>query len=116
MWWEKLAKDESNLVPFIEMRDRVGCIILEREEQGNTYLKRALSSENPTASASTAAGVPIFRNANMARYRLNNGSLMSSRVARRADTVESEIFSGLNCRARSFDMGGAGSTDAYVLG
>ena len=40
---------------------------LYRIERNETHLKSALSSENPEARASTAAGVPIFRRANIAR-------------------------------------------------
>ena len=76
-----------------------------------TYLNSALSSVKPAASASTAAGVPIFRRANMARYRSKRGREASRRVCFRAAIASSEVSSGAALPESNFDEGGAGSME-----
>ena len=85
------------------------------KEKHITYLNSALSSANPAASASTAAGVPTLRSANMARYRSNSGSAVSSSVARSAAMCSGDASSGAALPASSPDVGGAGSMDVYDL-
>jgi hypothetical protein len=84
-------------------------------EDSLSYLNKALSSENPEERASTAAGVPMFRSANIARYRSNKGRLASTRVDCNDATLESETSSSFDGPAKRFDVGGAGSTDVKAL-
>lgn len=79
------------------------------------YLNKALSSEKPDASASTAAGVPTFRSANMARYRSKSGKDVSSSFAFNAKIPPSDTSSGFGVPASSPEEGGAGSMDVYNL-
>ena len=80
-----------------------------------SHLNSALPSENPEDRAPTAAGVPIFRSANMARYRSNKGRWESTRVVCSKSMLESETSSGIDRPAKRFDVGGAGSTDVKAL-
>ena len=82
---------------------------------GRTYLNSALSSVKPAASASTAAGVPIFRRANIARYRSKRGREASRRVCFREAIASSEVSSGAALPDSNLDEGGAGSMEVYVL-
>jgi hypothetical protein len=75
------------------------------------HLNKALSSENPAARASTAAGVPTFRSANIARYRSNNDSRVSNKRSFKAEIPASETSSGFGVPASSPDDGGAGSIE-----
>ena len=74
------------------------------------YLNKALSSEKPEASASTAVGVPILRRANIARYLSNKGSFVSSNFERRSEIHFSGTSWDLNIPDRSPDAG-AGSIE-----
>lgn len=80
-----------------------------------TNLKRALSSENPEARASTASGVPMFLKPNIARYRSKRGRFGSKSFACRLLTVSSVIWSGFAGPDRRPEVGGAGSIEVYVL-
>jgi hypothetical protein len=80
-----------------------------------TYLNNALSSVKPSASASTAAGVPMSRRANMARYRSNSDRDLLSSCSRRPGT----LASGFSC-VTAFclmkpEYDGAGSTEVNFL-
>ena len=79
------------------------------------YLKRALSSEKPDASASTAADVPILRKANMARYLSNSGSSVLRSFSFSDDICASVTSSGAGWPDRRREDGGAGSIEVYVL-
>ena len=91
----------------------------ETQEKWNhvtiTHLKRALSSAKPSANASTAAALPIFRSANIARYRSNNGRSMSSSSSRSRDTVSTPVSAGCRAPASRPEVGGAGSMEVNVL-
>ena len=87
--------------------------VAERIE--STNLKSALSSEKPVARASTASGVPMFRSANIARYRSNRGRLLSISCSLRAMIFDGERSSGFDAPRKRPDVGGAGSIDVYVL-
>lgn len=80
-----------------------------------TYLNRALSSEKPAARASTAAGVPIFRRANMARYRWNRGRFLLIRSFCRSSTTAADTASGFGVPDSKPEVGGAGSMEVYSL-
>jgi len=80
--------------------------MLERD-----YLNNALPSEKPEASAATAAGVPIFRRANIARYLSNKGSLVSSNFERKSETLLSDTSFGLDVPDSSAEVAGAGSME-----
>lgn len=75
------------------------------------YLNKALSSENPAASASTAAGVPILRSANIARYLSNKGNFASSNFERKSKTLLSDAAFGLDVRDSRPEDAGAGSIE-----
>jgi hypothetical protein len=51
----------------------------------------------------------------MARYRSNRGSLVSNSAVRSVDTLVSDTSSGRGRQERSAEVGGAGSTDVYIL-
>lgn len=108
MWREKLAKNECNLVP--KDSKYKGNI-----EQFVTNLNKALLSVKPDASASTASGVPIFRSANIARYRSNRGSFVSSRFDWRSRMLLDEKSVGFGFSERRPDVAGAGSIETYRL-
>jgi hypothetical protein len=78
-------------------------------------LNNALSSENPEASASTAAGVPRLRSANMARYLSNNGSWVFVRSFWREEIWSGDMWSGFGAPESRPDVAGAGSIEVYVL-
>lgn len=66
----------------------------------STYLKRALSSEKPHASASTADGVPIFRKENIARYLSKSGNSVLSNLSL-SDKIDASVTSsGFGCPDR----------------
>lgn len=86
------------------------------EERSGAYLKRALSSAKPAASASTAASFPMLRSPNMALYRSKRGSVLSSSFRCRSCIVSGlAVGAGLLPSEMMPDVGGAGSTDVYVL-
>lgn len=80
-----------------------------------TYLNKALSSENPDASASTASAVPILRRVNMARYRSKRGSCVFVRSVWRDDIRSGDTTSGFGAPESSADVAGAGSIEVYML-
>lgn len=82
-----------------------------RREFGYNYLNRALSSENPEASAATAEGVPILRRANIARYLSNKGSFVSSNLERNSEILLSDTSVCLSVPDRSPEVAGAGSME-----
>lgn len=78
-------------------------------------MNKALSSENPDASASTAAGVPILRRANIARYRWNNGSWEFVRSFWSEEIWSDDTDSGFGAPESKPDVAGAGSIEVYAL-
>ena len=62
-----------------------------------------------------AAGVPIFRRANMARYRWNRGRFLLIRSFRRTSTPASDISSGFGMPDNKPEVGGAGSMETNSL-
>jgi len=84
-------------------------------EKDIPYLNKALSSENPEASAFTASAVPIFRRANMARYRSKRASCVFVRSAWRDDIRSGDTSSGFGAPESNADVAGAGSIEVYVL-
>ena len=108
---KELAEHERNLVPRPLRLAWVTAIKTNRD----TCLNRALSSAKPDASASTAAGVPIFRRANIARYLSNRGRFVSFRVFRSLTMFSSDASSGAALPARRPEVGGAGSIEVYDL-
>lgn len=107
---EQLSKYKGDLVSVYN-NERVACLDVDEK----SYLNRALSSANPAARASTAKGVPIFRSANMARYRSKSGSSLLRSFDRRSLMLDSVTSSGLGTPVIRPDVGGAGSIDRYVL-
>ena len=104
---EELAEHKRNLVPRPLRLAWVTSIKTTRD----TCLNRALSSAKPDASASTAAGVPIFRRANIARYLSNRGRFVSFRVFWSLAMFSSDASSGAALPARRPEVGGAGSIE-----
>lgn len=78
-------------------------------------MNKALSSENPEASASTAAGVPMLRRANMARYRSNSGRLVFVKSFWSWEICSGDTRSGFGAPESKPDDAGAGSIEVYVL-
>ena len=83
--------------------------------ESKTYLKRALSSAKPAARASTAAGVPTFRRANIARYRWNRERFVLIKSMRRNSTPASDTSSSFGVPDSKPEVGGAGSIETYRL-
>jgi hypothetical protein len=75
------------------------------------YLNKALSSENPAASASTAAGEPMLRSANIARYLSNKGNFVFRNFERKSKTLLSDAAFGLDVADSRPEDGGAGSME-----
>ena len=102
---EHLAEHKGDFVPLNHVRSK----LVQSNECTN--LKSALLSENPVASASTAAGVPMFRSANMARYRSNRGRVLSISCSLRTKMSDDETPSGFDAPRKRPDVAGAGSMD-----
>lgn len=109
---EHLTEDEGD---FVSIRVRHYMWVRFHERGGTTYLNKALSSENPDASASTASAVPILRRANMARYRSKRGSCVFVRSVWRDDIRSGDTTSGFGAPESSADVAGAGSIEGYML-
>ena len=62
---KQLAKDKGDLVSIPEQNQYASYD--EKTNEDGPHFNNTLSSENPAARASTAEGVPMFRNANIAR-------------------------------------------------
>lgn len=78
-------------------------------------MNKALSSVNPDASASTASAVPMFRRANIARYRSKSGSSALVRSIWRENIRSGNTTSGFSAPESRPDVAGAGSIEVYVL-
>lgn len=108
--WADNSWPKTNAISCLQPSQRQ-----DTERNWFTYLKRALSSEKPHASASTAGGVPIFRKANIARYLSKSGSSVLSSFSLSDNIDPSVTSSGFGCPDRRWDDGGAGSIEVYVL-
>ena len=62
-----------------------------------------------------AAGVPIFRRVNIARYRWNRGRFLLIKSFCRSSTLDADTASGFGEPDSKPEVGGAGSMETYSL-